>query len=148
MNVLVKTDGASRGNPGKAGIGIFIMKDDEVNVYKEFIGNATNNVAEYIAFIRAIDILNVKPQDKIIFQSDSELMVNQINGKYKVNNESLKELKEEAINKLKNRFAGMWSIVHIPREENREADKLANEAIDESEKVNKVSVENFQLNFK
>ncbi|HCA43351.1 MAG TPA: ribonuclease H [Bacteroidetes bacterium] len=151
MKVLVWTDGASRGNPGKAGIGVSINRYCQIDDYKEYIGIATNNVAEYKALIKAIDILKVQPHDTIIFQSDSELMVNQVNGKYKVKNETLKLLNEEVLKKLQDKFDGRWSIEYIPREKNKDADKLANEAIDESElektELKTESEDNFQLNF-
>jgi ribonuclease HI len=131
--VKVFTDGASRGNPGKAGIGI-VIKDNSDNIlstYKEFIGEESNNSAEYKALIKCIEILKSLQYDYSIIQffSDSELMVKQISGKYKIKNHNLIKLSLDfwnSINKLNKKF----KITHISREKNKLADKLANEAID------------------
>lgn len=151
MTIKVFTDGASRGNPGKSGIGIYVVKNEMEEKFKEYLGTVTNNVAEYKALIKAVDIIKLKKSDRVIFHSDSLLMVNQVNGIFKVKDENLKKLNEEVLKKLKNKFKTNWKLVYIPREKNKDADKLANEAIDESEfektEIKTESEDNFQLNF-
>lgn len=152
MTIKVFTDGASRGNPGKAGIGIYVIRNEVEEKYKEYLGIVTNNVAEYKALIKAIDIINLKKTDRVIFHSDSLLMVNQVNGIFKVKDKNLKKLNEEVLKKLKNKFKTNWNLVYIPREENKVADKLANEAIDSITFTNKPEIEtkeeNYVLNFR
>ncbi|MFQ5862023.1 MAG: ribonuclease HI family protein [Candidatus Brocadiales bacterium] len=129
--ILVYIDGASRGNPGKAGIGVVIYDKKQQNVLKEicrYIGETTNNVAEYRALISGVEkALEYSPKELEIL-SDSELLVKQINGQYKVRAPSILPLYKKA-----KRLIGMlpkWKIQHIPREENALADALANMAID------------------
>ncbi len=128
--ILIYTDGASRGNPGKAGIGVVIC-DGEHNVLDEiaeYIGEATNNVAEYRALIRGLErALEYHPLEVEIF-CDSELVVKQMNGQYKVKAPSILPLHREA-RKLIGKLPA-WRLQYIPREENVQADALANEAID------------------
>lgn len=127
-------DGASRGNPGKAGAGIAV-KDEEnkiIATHKKYLGTCTNNVAEYNAVIESISFLknsNIE-FDVINFYSDSELIVKQIKGLYKIRNKDLIELSIKFWNEIKS-LNKKFSITHVPREENSHADKLANEAIDE-----------------
>jgi ribonuclease HI len=127
--VTVHIDGAARGNPGEAGIGVVIKSGKEtVKKIAAYIGSTTNNIAEYTALIRGLEetlILGYKEAD---FISDSELLVKQINGEYRVKNEGLKPLylrTQELIKKLKH-----FSIKHTYREKNKEADNLANKGID------------------
>lgn len=124
------SDGAARGNPGPAGIGIVIKKSSEILIEASaYIGKTTNNVAEYLALIRGLEealLLGIKEIDCFV---DSELLAKQINGEYKVKNEGLIPLSHhlrELINKFKK-----FSISHTVREENKQADKLANRGIDE-----------------
>ena len=132
--IRVFTDGASRGNPGKSGIGI-VIKDASAKIlttYKEFIGEESNNSAEYKALIKSIDIIKSLNQNFSLIQffSDSELIVRQITGKYKIKNQNLIKLSLHfwnSINELNKKF----KITHITRDKNILADKLANEAIDE-----------------
>lgn len=132
--IRVFTDGASRGNPGKSGIGI-VIKDASAKIlttYKEFIGEESNNSAEYKALIKSIDIIKSLNQNFSLIQffSDSELIVRQITGKYKIKNQNLIKLSLDfwnSINELNKKF----KITHITRDKNILADKLANEAIDE-----------------
>jgi ribonuclease HI len=132
--IRVFTDGASRGNPGKSGIGI-VIKDASTKIlttYKEFIGEESNNSAEYKALIKSIDIIKSLEQNFSLIQffSDSELIVRQITGKYKIKNQNLIKLSLDfwnSINELNKKF----KITHITRDKNILADKLANEAIDE-----------------
>jgi ribonuclease HI len=125
------TDGASRGNPGDAGYGA-IITDDQGHTLAEmqgFLGKATNNVAEYNALILALEKAVALGLGRIQVYLDSELVVRQIQGKYKVREEHLKLLHQRAL-KILDQFEN-YSITHIPREKNRRADDLANEAIDE-----------------
>lgn len=128
--VKVFVDGASKGNPGEAAIGIVITSIDGQVICEEarYIGLATNNVAEYVALIAALKILmDQKRIPEAYFFSDSALMVNQINGVFKVKNAGLMPLISEA-QALRRRLP-RFQIVHIPREQNRRADELANLAI-------------------
>ncbi|MGI6485049.1 MAG: ribonuclease HI family protein [Thermoanaerobacterales bacterium] len=132
MKATVYIDGASRGNPGNAGIGIifFNEKGDVIKEISDYIGQTTNNIAEYTALLTALEQaveINIKQID--IF-SDSELMVKQINGEYKVKNEGLKPLYKRVC-KLLEEF-DEYEIRHVSREENKRADKLANLGIDEA----------------
>ncbi len=133
--LVIHIDGASRGNPGKAGIGVAIF-NKETKLIKEsceYIGNATNNVSEYKALILGIkEALKLCPQEAL-FKSDSELLVKQIKGEYRVKNPHLMYLFTDAQGLLKK--LPKWEIEHIPREENRQADKLANQGIDSSTKT-------------
>lgn len=129
MKILeIYIDGASKGNPGLAGIGVVICKNGEVigNVSK-FIGETTNNVAEYKALVFALQEALIEGADKVRVFSDSQLLVNQINGEYKIKSEHLKLLYEQAAH-LKKGFQ-FFEISHIARTQNRGADKLANLAI-------------------
>jgi ribonuclease HI len=131
--LIIYTDGASRGNPGPAGIGVVICDESRkiVKEYEEFIGTATNNIAEYRALIKALELASSFPVSEIDCFSDSELMVKQLNGEYSVKNEKLGELFLQVREKEK-RFERV-NYFHVPREEDfiKGADKLANIAIDE-----------------
>jgi len=126
----INTDGAARGNPGPAGIGA-VLKDNVGKVVcevSEYLGEKTNNQAEYMALIKALArAASIGAEDVHVF-ADSELMVKQIKGLYKIKNEGLKPLYDEARGLIR-KFKSV-SISYVPRERNREADKLANEAID------------------
>jgi len=125
--VIVYTDGGARGNPGEAGAGAFIEGPNPVRLYR-YLGTTTNNEAEYQALILALRHLVADGVRVVELRSDSELMVNQLNGRYKVKALHLKPLWAEA-KALLERFDTV-SIRAIPREQNREADQLANLAID------------------
>ncbi|MFA6431369.1 MAG: ribonuclease HI family protein [Candidatus Margulisiibacteriota bacterium] len=130
MILTVYIDGAARGNPGPAGIGIVIKKGEgTIKEIADYIGEATNNVAEYTAFVCGLErVIHLKATE-VHFYSDSELLVKQIKGEYQVKNAGLKPFYLRAtslIKKLKK-----FSISHIPREKNLEADMLANCGIDE-----------------
>jgi ribonuclease HI len=129
---LANVDGASRGNPGPASYGVLIRRPDgtEVLRLKKYLGRTTNNVAEYYALLTALDYALTHGIPKLRVQSDSELLVRQMQGYYKVKSQSLKPLHEQA-RKLAARL-GYFSIEHVPRELNEEADRLANEALDET----------------
>lgn len=134
MTFYAFTDGAARGNPGEAGIGV-IIKDSSgavTAVLKRYLGKTTNNQAEYAALLTLLEYLNTNETLRcttLVVHTDSELMARQVNGQYKVKDQGLKVMFEKVKLQLqKASFA--WSIVHIPREKNKEADALANEAID------------------
>lgn len=124
-------DGASRGNPGKAAIGVVVTDEHgtEITKIKEYIGETTNNVAEYKALICALEFaVDNMIQYTNIF-SDSELLVKQISGAYKVKDAKLKLLHTEAKKLIKELTS--FRITHVKREFNKEADKLCNEVLDE-----------------
>lgn len=126
---VLHSDGASRGNPGPAGIGFTLSIDDELT-YRggSFIGETSNNVAEYNALIWALENAKAAGVDEIEVQADSELMVKQLSGAYRVKNEGLKPLFAQA-KTLLGEFDTV-SLKHVRREFNADADALANEAID------------------
>ncbi|MDR4509152.1 MAG: ribonuclease HI family protein [Candidatus Brocadiaceae bacterium] len=128
--LILYTDGASRGNPGLAGIGVAIFTSDHLLVEEacEFIGKATNNVAEYRAIILAARKAVSYSADKALFKSDSELLVRQLKGIYRVKNPNILPLYHELITILDK--IPHWKIEHIRREENSLADTLANRGID------------------
>ncbi len=129
----VYVDGAARGNPGPAAYAFVIYHDGEpVLEDNGFLGRATNNVAEYTALVKALERAAELKATHLDIRSDSELLVRQMRGEYRVKNEHLRPLYEEA-SRLARRFEAV-SISHVPREENREADRLCNEALDEAAK--------------
>lgn len=130
LELIIHTDGASRGNPGDSGIG-FVFFDAQGKTVKEdgrYLGLATNNVAEYTALLEALKEAATMGAKKIHVRSDSELMVKQINGQYRVKNEGLIPI----FNEVKKRLVGFpeWEVRYVPREKNRRADELANQGID------------------
>ncbi len=129
-NYQIFVDGASRGNPGPSGIGaIFFDGKDEVKRMKKYIGEATNNVAEYEALIMALkEALRMKFYSIRVF-SDSELLVKQINGEYRVLDPDLEKLYKRAYKEI-HKFTS-FRLKHLGRRGNKIADQLANEAIDE-----------------
>ncbi len=127
--LILYADGGSRGNPGPAGIGVVIL-DEKKKKLKElykYIGETTNNNAEYNALICGLEEASTLGADEILVNLDSELVVKQLNGEYRVKNPEIKPLFEEAIAGLK-KF-NTFEIRHIDRSENKEADKLVNKAI-------------------
>lgn len=127
---IVYTDGASRDNPGEAGIGVAIF-DEQGKVLKEisrYIGKATNNVAEYKAVLAGLKASLDLGIDYLCLKSDSQLLIRQLTGMYSVKNEGLVPLYSEAM-KLLQGFKE-YDLEHIPRKENKLADKLANEGIE------------------
>ena len=122
-------DGASRGNPGLSAIGIIITQNEKILIeHSEFLGVRTNNQAEYEALRRALEICNTLDKEITIF-SDSDLLVNQRNTKYKIRNQNLKMISREISNLEKNFEKIQYR--HIPREKNNKADRLANIALDD-----------------
>lgn len=129
----VYTDGGSRGNPGNAAIGFVVYKGtEEVFKYKKFLGVCTNNIAEYSALIYALTYLNKTGIKEVACFLDSELVVKQLNGIYKVKDEKMK-MYNDKIQVLKKEFKSI-TFNNVPREKNKVADKLVNEALDEEEK--------------
>jgi ribonuclease HI len=130
-----EVDGASRGNPGPASYAVIIHRPDGSVVYQlgKYLGRATNNVAEYFALITALDYCATSNISRLRVRSDSELLVRQMQGRYKVKSESLKPLHERAIRQSKG--LAYFAIEHIPRELNSEADALANIALDRTGEV-------------
>lgn len=125
-------DGAAKGNPGPAGIGAVILKEGApVKNLSKFIGNTTNNVAEYTALIYALQEAISLKADKVKVYSDSELLCRQMTGEYKVRHINLKPLFEQ-VKRLAMSLSS-FEIRHIPRTENQQADKLAKKA---SEQIN------------
>ncbi len=125
----IYTDGGARGNPGPAGIGVVIWNGNElVGTYSKYIGEATNNQAEYEAVLLGLQQAKRLKAEKLDFYMDSELAVNQLNRKFKIKNSDLGSLFVKAWNMM----IGFTSVQfhHIPREKNKEADKLVNQAID------------------
>jgi len=126
-------DGASKGNPGPSGIGVVICRNGETlkNIYS-FIGDATNNIAEYTALIYGLKASLILNAENIKVNTDSELLYRQLKKIYKIKSSNLLGLYNQALH-LMSGFKAV-SINHIPREENRGADKLANRAIKEAGK--------------
>src|SRR3989440_7978231 len=126
-------DGGSRGNPGPAAYGVVIRdgRGEIVAKLKKYIGRMTNNVAEYYGLIAAMDYAQSHSIRVLHIESDSELLVKQMRGQYKVKSEDLRPLFERA-KKMSQAFDS-FRIEHVYREQNREADALANEALDETE---------------
>ncbi len=130
MKLIVYTDGGARGNPGPGAIGV-IIKNSEGKVIKEvgkFIGRATNNEAEYKAIIEGLKECKDKKATSLECFLDSLLVVNQLNGDFKVKDKKIKIFWNEAKNLEKN-FKEV-SYHHIPREKNHLADKVVNEVLD------------------
>ena len=128
--MIVNVDGGARGYPGPAAIGI-VVRDGEGNVLQELgetIGEATNNVAEYRALIRGIEMARELGADELQIQGDSELVVKQMLGQYKVKHPDMKPLHAQAKDALA--AVSDWSISHVRREQNADADALVNQALD------------------
>lgn len=128
----IYTDGGARGNPGPGGIGAVIYDEDKNKLAEisEFIGEATNNQAEYKAVIAAIEKARELGAAELEFYLDSELVVKQLNREYRVKNGELAPL----FVKIYNATLGFKKVVfkHVPRERNKEADRLVNEALDKA----------------
>lgn len=126
-------DGGSRGNPGPASYGVVIRdpRGEVVARLKKYIGRMTNNVAEYYGLIAALDYAQTHGVHTLRIESDSELLVKQMRGQYKVKSADLQPLFERA--KKMSQGLESFRIDHVYREQNREADLLANEAMDEAE---------------
>ena len=131
MKLLIHIDGGSRGNPGPAAAGVVVVDQASGALIHEagyFLGTATNNVAEYRGLLQALDIAGRSGAEQITVHTDSQLMVRQINGQYKVKSAKLRPLVAQA----QRQFTGFerWEICHVARELNRRADELVNFALD------------------
>ena len=127
---IANVDGASRGNPGPASYAVIVRGPDGTTRFEagKYIGRTTNNVAEYYALISALDYAVAQGIDRLLVRSDSELLVRQMEGRYKVKSPDLRPLHEHA-RKLARGLA-YFAVEHVPRERNRDADELANIALD------------------
>ena len=135
MQLTVWIDGGSRGNPGPAAAGVVIDDADGKPLYRAgvFLGRATSNVAEYSALVHALTTSLALGASKLDIHADSELLVNQINGKYKVKSPALRPLYVQATELLDQ--LGQWKCQHVYRDGNQVADSLANLAMDEGRDV-------------
>ncbi len=128
--LTVNVDGGARGNPGPAAIGVVVRGGDGevVEEVGEKIGEATNNVAEYRALLRGIELAAAHGGTDLELIGDSELVVRQVEGRYKVKNAGIKPLHQEVKRALQS--FDSWSVRHVRRAENSDADRLVNEALD------------------
>jgi ribonuclease HI len=136
MTLFAATDGASRGNPGESGVGVIVRDETgrEVLRISRYLGTTTNNIAEYTALILLLKEIRTLPCTRLVVQSDSELLVRQVNGKYKVRNAGLKK-KFDEVQRLRAASPFPVEITYVPRTQNAEADRLANQGIDKRKSV-------------
>jgi ribonuclease HI len=130
MKVVVHVDGGSRGNPGPAAAAAVVATPDGevIDEAMEFLGRATNNVAEYRGLILGLDRAKALGATEIELYNDSELVAHQINGRYKVKHPDMKPLYLDAMERL--RAFGRWRVRSVPRAQNAAADALVNQALD------------------
>jgi ribonuclease HI len=128
--LTVYTDGAARGNPGPAGAGVYIEDEcgESVDEVSRYLGETTNNVAEYCALLVGLERAGTLGANVVEIRSDSELMIRQMTGKYRVRDPRLQTLHRQA--RALERSFKQVDYLHVRREKNREADRLANRAID------------------
>jgi ribonuclease HI len=127
--LTIYTDGGSRGNPGPAAYAYVIQRPGLSDIEeKAYLGRTTNNIAEYTGLVKALEHARHLGAQRLTVFSDSELMVKQLNGEYRVKNEGLRPLYEQAV-ALRRDFASV-SIQHVRRAHNKHADRLCNEAMD------------------
>jgi ribonuclease HI len=129
MYYKMYTDGGSRGNPGKAAIGVVIYdkNNKKIKEISKYIGIATNNVAEYTALLFGVLTLKELQCTKVDMFLDSQLIVRQLNGQYKVKDHKMRNLYKKIIENIK----GIdWVVEHVKREKNKVADQLVNDALD------------------
>jgi ribonuclease HI len=128
------TDGASRGNPGQAGAGAVLLTEngEELATCSVYLGTCTNNVAEYKALLIGLEEARRQGCSELAVALDSELIVRQIQGRYKVRNEVLLPLFQQVREQLA--WFGTWSVSHVPRAQNARADQLANQGIDQKDR--------------
>lgn len=130
--IFIYCDGASRGNPGPASIGVIAYRNSELTdvvfTISEAIGKETNNVAEWTALLFAVQKSKELAEKELKIHLDSELVVRQMQGIYKTKNPELAKIKQK-VDSLKSTFSSM-EFIHVPREKNKMADKLANQALD------------------
>ena len=133
--IIVYTDGGSRGNPGPAAAG-FVLTDEKGNQLQAkgiFLGRKTNNEAEYSGLVKALEAVKKLSAEQVIIFSDSELLVKQINGQYRVKSDNIRPLYQQA-NELLSQFKN-WKIQHVLRDKNKIADGLVNQALDSKHDV-------------
>jgi ribonuclease HI len=138
--IYINTDGGSRGNPGPAAIGVAFFDEQESMTYSymKYIGSATNNEAEYQAIIAALKILSRSEwlkkhnnsDNEVVCRLDSQLVVEQVNGNYRIKQDHIKRFIEE-IRNLISGYCLKITFVHVRREQNKHADKLVNQALNE-----------------
>ena len=128
--VLIHTDGASRGNPGAASAGLAVYNKDKICIYEEafLLGTETNNFAEYSAVLRALQLSAENKVKGLLLKSDSEFLVKQLSGLYKVKSPNIKKLYEEC--KKWQEEISRVKFQHVRREQNKKADELANLVLD------------------
>jgi len=131
-HLFVFTDGASRGNPGEAGIGVVIKNEQGLvrQTISEYLGIATNNVAEYTALIRALEVVTTWKPGAVDFHLDSQLVVMQMTGRYKIRDQNMLRLANRANVLCKELGSVVIQFHYIPRALNTEADAMANAGID------------------
>ena len=136
MTIHAFIDGASRNNPGESGIGVILKDEHGVTVEKisGYIGMATNNIAEYIALLTCLKVVSTMQCQKLLVHSDSELMVKQMKGQYRVKDATLKRHFQKAHSMLE-KAPFEFEIRHVLREQNKDADQLANLGIDTKRRV-------------
>ncbi|KAB2959331.1 MAG: ribonuclease HI family protein [Candidatus Methylomirabilis oxygeniifera] len=136
LHLVIHIDGAARGNPGPAGIGVMLEAEDGLlrRTFYQYIGKATNNVAEYKALLLSLREAEKLQPAVVKIRSDSELLVRQVQGRYRVKSPRLAELYTQALNLMHQLSTASCrlSVEHIGRELNRQADALANRAINEA----------------
>jgi ribonuclease HI len=127
---VLHVDGGARGNPGPAAIGIVVSDPagELVTTFSDTIGETTNNVAEYRALLRGLELAAEHGATEVAVINDSELVARQLTGEYKVKHQAMQDLHRQAMALLQG-FAS-WSIESVPRAQNAEADSLVNEALD------------------
>lgn len=128
--LIINTDGGARGNPGPAGIGVVIRDESETIIFEHgaYIGEQTNNFAEYTALIKALETARDLGGTDLLVRMDSELIVKQMQGLYKIKEPTLQELASKVL-KLKGNFKSVV-FTHIRREFNKDADRMVNQALD------------------
>lgn len=128
--LIINTDGGARGNPGPAGIGVVIRDEAETIIFEHgaYIGDTTNNVAEYSALIKALETARDLGGTDLLVRMDSELIVKQMQGLYKIKEPTLQGLAGQVL-KLKSHFKSVV-FTHIRREFNKDADRMVNQALD------------------
>ena len=130
MTYSLFTDGGSRGNPGPGAIGVVIENDKGETIYElsKYVGECTNNEAEYLALIAGLKVAKNKKLDSLEVYIDSELVAKQVNGEYRVKSPNLKKYYKEAAN-FRKKFDSL-EFIHVKRHKNTKADALVNEALD------------------
>lgn len=131
MKLIIETDGGARGNPGPAGIGVVVLDEQGkiLEEHAEYLGKATNNQAEYKAAILGLKRALALGATSVEVRADSELLVRQANGEYKVKNPDI-GVRYLELKNLETQLGGKVRYVHIRREKNVRADKLSNDAMD------------------